>query len=109
MSDVRCTVEGHVGVAEICRGPDNYFDKTLIGALAAAFEGFDADPAVRCIVLCSEGRNFCAGADFVAGDRDRVIGSQQGGICISRRCGCSGARRRWWWRCRGRRSGAGWG
>lgn len=79
MSDVRCTVEGHVGVAEICRGPDNYFDKTLIGALAAAFEGFDADPAVRCIVLCSEGRNFCAGADFVAGDRDRVIGSQQGG------------------------------
>jgi len=62
MSDVRITMVGHVGVAEICRAPHNYFDRPLITDLATAFEAFDADPACRCVVLASEGRNFCAGA-----------------------------------------------
>lgn len=78
MSDVRVTIEGHVGVAEICRAPNNFFDIPLIRDLAAAFEAFDADPAVRSVVLCSAGKNFCAGADFSAPARD-TVGDREGG------------------------------
>lgn len=79
MSDVRATRQRHVGIAEICRAPNNYFDKVLIGELAEAFEAFDRDPAIRAILLCAEGKNFCAGADFANRDQDAVIGASQGG------------------------------
>ena len=78
MSDVRISTEGHVGIAEICRAPNNFFDIPLIRELAAAFEGFDADPNIRSILLCAEGKNFCAGADFRAPARD-TVGDPQGG------------------------------
>ena len=78
MSDVQVTVEGHVGVAEIGRAPNNFFDIPLIRELAAAFEQFDADPAVRSVLLCSQGRNFCAGADFSA-PAEQTVGTAQGG------------------------------
>jgi enoyl-CoA hydratase/carnithine racemase len=78
MSDVKVSTEGHVGIAEICRAPNNYFDMPLIADLASAFEQFDADPAIRSILLCSEGRNFCAGADFSAPAR-QTVGDRQGG------------------------------
>ena len=77
-SDVRISTDGHVGIAEICRAPNNFFDIPLIRDLAAAFEGFDADPAVRSIVLCAEGKNFCAGANFASPARD-TVGDRQGG------------------------------
>jgi enoyl-CoA hydratase/carnithine racemase len=78
MSDVRVTTEGHVGVAEICRAPNNFFDIALIGDIAAAFEGFEADPNIRSIVLAAEGKNFCAGADFSSPARN-TVGDRQGG------------------------------
>ena len=78
MSDVRVTIDGHVGLAEICRAPNNFFDIPLIQELAGVFERFDADPAVRCIVLAAEGKNFCAGADFSA-PAQQTVGDQQGG------------------------------
>ncbi len=78
IGDVRVSAAGHVGIAEICRAPNNYFDMALIGALAEAFERFDADPAIRAILLCAEGRNFCAGADFSSPARD-TVGSRDGG------------------------------
>ena len=78
MSDVRVAREGRVGIAEICRAPNNFFDIPLIRQIAEAFEGFDADPEVRSILLCSEGKNFCAGADFNSPAR-QTVGSQQGG------------------------------
>jgi enoyl-CoA hydratase/carnithine racemase len=78
MSDVRTTADGHVGIAEICRAPNNYFDIALIQDLAAAFEGFDADPGIRSILLCADGKNFCAGADFSSPARN-TVGDRQGG------------------------------
>ncbi|MDT7949948.1 MAG: enoyl-CoA hydratase/isomerase family protein [Acetobacteraceae bacterium] len=78
MSDVRISTDGHVGIAEICRAPNNFFDIPLIRDLAAAFEGFDADPNIRSIVLCAEGKNFCAGANFASPARD-TVGDRQGG------------------------------
>ena len=46
--------------------PNNFFDYDLIHELANVYERLDADPRCRAIVLCSEGRHFCAGADFSA-------------------------------------------
>ena len=78
MTDVRVTKQAHVGVAEICRAPNNFFDIPLIRDIAAAFEGFDADPEIRSILLCSDGKNFCAGADFSAPARN-TVGDREGG------------------------------
>ena len=42
----------------------NAFDEALIAELTRALKALDADPAVRVVVLCGEGRSFCAGADL---------------------------------------------
>ncbi len=78
MSDVRTDREGRVGIAEICRAPNNFFDKVLIRELAAAFEAFNADPEIRSILLCAEGKNFCAGANFSRPAED-TVGDRDGG------------------------------
>ena len=78
MSDVRITTDGHVGIAEICRAPNNYFDIPLIRDLATAFEAFDADQNIRSILLVSEGKNFCAGADFSTPAQETVGDPESG-------------------------------
>ena len=55
-----------VAVAEIRRAPNNFFDQTLIAQLADAFEKLDAEPRCRAAVLASEGKHFCAGANFAS-------------------------------------------
>ncbi|MEN3303145.1 enoyl-CoA hydratase/isomerase family protein [Pseudonocardia sp.] len=60
-----------VVLVELRRPPHNYFDVPLITALADLYAELDADTAVHAIVLASEGRNFCAGANF-GGDGDRT-------------------------------------
>lgn len=67
------TLDGHVLVAEIQRAPNNFFDVDLIDSLSQLYEAVDADPDLRTIVLCSEGRHFCAGANLTA----RASGSDQ--------------------------------
>jgi enoyl-CoA hydratase/carnithine racemase len=62
------TAEDHVAVVEYGNPPNNYFDIELMGELADAYERLDADPACRAILLCAEGRHFCAGADFGGGE-----------------------------------------
>ena len=59
-----------VAIAEIQRGPNNFFDQALIASLADAFSELDEDPSCRVIVLCSEGKHFCAGANFGSRERD---------------------------------------
>lgn len=54
----------HVATVEIHRPPNNFFSMGLIEEIADAFESLDASGQARAIVLCSEGRHFCAGADF---------------------------------------------
>ena len=67
MSDVTVSVdEAHVALVEIHRSPANFFDAALIRAIADAYSTLDADPACRAVVLCSEGKHFCAGANFGA-------------------------------------------
>ena len=64
--DLDVALDGHVATVEIRRPPNNFFDYDLIHELANAYERLDADPRCRAVVLCSEGRHFCAGADFSA-------------------------------------------
>jgi 2-(1,2-epoxy-1,2-dihydrophenyl)acetyl-CoA isomerase len=65
MSDVTVSLDSaHVATVEIHRPPNNFFDATLIRDLADADETLDADPRCRAIVLCSEGKHFCAGANL---------------------------------------------
>jgi enoyl-CoA hydratase/carnithine racemase len=62
--DIAVALDQGVGTLTICRPPHNYFDPPLVTALVEAALSLSADPATRCIVLCSEGRSFCAGANF---------------------------------------------
>ena len=62
--DVTAVVgDDFVAEVEIHRPPNNFFDAALIRSIADAYEHLAAGPA-RAIVLCSEGKHFCAGADF---------------------------------------------
>jgi enoyl-CoA hydratase/carnithine racemase len=59
-------MDGHVAFVELHRPPHNFFDDALIRDLATAFEALDANPECRALVLASEGKSFCAGANFGA-------------------------------------------
>ncbi|MFD4351246.1 enoyl-CoA hydratase/isomerase family protein [Nocardia sp. NPDC058518] len=58
------SVADHIAVVELQRAPHNFFDEALLTELADTVSSFDADTDVRAIVLCSQGRHFCAGADL---------------------------------------------
>ncbi|HEY3021453.1 MAG TPA: enoyl-CoA hydratase/isomerase family protein, partial [Solirubrobacteraceae bacterium] len=73
MTDVTVeTGDDLVAVVELHRPPENYFDAVLVEALAGAYERLDGDDACRAIVLCSEGRHFCAGARLGGGGVDET-------------------------------------
>ena len=65
--DVKVSLDGHVALVEICRGPLNFFDVQLIKDLVAAFTLLDDTKECRASVLASEGKVFCAGANFNSG------------------------------------------
>ena len=58
--------DDHVAIVEIQRPPNNFFDVALIGQLADACDELARNTQCRAIMLCSQGRHFCAGADFAA-------------------------------------------
>jgi hypothetical protein len=59
--------QGHVAIIEIHRPPANYFDVGVLTTLADLGAELAADSRTRAIVLCSEGKHFCAGANFATG------------------------------------------
>jgi len=63
MSDVTLELDGHVAVVEMHRPPANFFDRVLLQEVADAAEQAQSSGA-RAIVLCSEGKHFCAGASL---------------------------------------------
>lgn len=66
--DVAVTLhDDFVAECEINRPPNNFFDHALIRDLATAFEELDRQSACRTIVLCADGKHFCAGANFGGG------------------------------------------
>lgn len=66
-SDVSVEVRDHIAIVTMHRPPANFFDVELVGELAAAFEEL-GDNGCRAAVLASEGKHFCAGANFGKSD-----------------------------------------
>ena len=58
--DIGVSTEGHVATIEIQRPPHNFFDYSLIQQIADAMETIDEDNNLRCVVLCAQGKSFCA-------------------------------------------------
>jgi enoyl-CoA hydratase/carnithine racemase len=75
--DIGVDLANFVGTIEIRRPPHNYFDNALINQIADALEAFDRDEACRAVVLCAEGKSFCAGADFA--NRPATGAGEEGG------------------------------
>jgi enoyl-CoA hydratase/carnithine racemase len=63
-------------MVELRRPPHNFFDVKLIGEIASACEALDADADCRAIVLCAQGKSFCAGANFGGNDASADAGSR---------------------------------
>jgi enoyl-CoA hydratase/carnithine racemase len=69
---VTTTVDAGVAVVEMHRPPANFFDLELLTDLADAVLALDSNVDARSVVLCSEGRHFCAGADLRGMDADGI-------------------------------------
>ena len=69
-ADINVSLSDHVAVVEIDRPPHNFFDRDLIAQIADAYNELDENPDCRAIVLASNGRSFCAGANFGTGQDD---------------------------------------
>jgi len=63
---VSVTVDGSVATVVLRRPPHNLLTVPILGALADAVHGLGDD--VRVAVVASDGRSFCAGADFRSGN-----------------------------------------
>ena len=75
-NDISVTTESFIRTVEIQRPPNNFFDYSLIGEIADAFDKADEDPDCRVIVLAAAGKHFCAGANFGTGKNDNT-GSEE--------------------------------
>jgi len=76
-ADIAVSLTNRVGIVEMRRPPDNFFDRDLIIQLRDAFETFDRDDECRALVLCAQGKNFCAGANFAADGRATDGGAER--------------------------------
>jgi enoyl-CoA hydratase/carnithine racemase len=77
-NDITVNLENLVATVEINRPPHNFFDLSLIQQIAQAFESLDSTSDCRSIVLCAEGKSFCAGANFTVGRALKGDGSEVG-------------------------------
>src|SRR6201988_5535653 len=68
-----------IGTIEIRRGPNNFVDTDMVAEIADVLEEWDRTAAVRAVVLCADGKPFCAGADFSSRGPDGVgVGAKRG-------------------------------
>ncbi|MBJ85793.1 MAG: enoyl-CoA hydratase [Pelagibacterales bacterium] len=63
-NELTYSVGKHTAYIKINRPPNNYFDAALIESIADILDDLDKETMCRSIILYSEGKNFCAGADF---------------------------------------------
>ena len=65
---VTARLDGNVAEVEMHRPPNNFFDLDALTLLADHLERLGQDPECRAIVVCTEEKNFCAGADLSGSD-----------------------------------------
>ena len=63
-SDVTVELDNYIALVEFHRPPHNFFDVSLLKGIADAFHALDMESNCRVIVLASEGKSFCAGAQL---------------------------------------------
>ena len=71
---ITVAAHGHVAVVTLDRPPHNHVTTGFMRELADAFEAIDAETALRAIVLQTDGKNFCAGADLVSDEKAGGLG-----------------------------------
>lgn len=76
--EITVSKTGFVATVTFSRPPNNHVSVPLMRDMADTLEALDQDPDVRAVVLASEGKPFCAGADLVA--PDGIGGSGMSGI-----------------------------
>lgn len=77
--DISVEIADFVATIEIQRPPYNFFDFDLIQQIADALEALDNNADCRAVVLASQGKAFCAGANFGDGStvtRDGDVAGQ---------------------------------
>lgn len=78
--DLGVSIANNVATVEIRRPPHNFFDIDLINQIATTYEQLDAITECRSILLCADGKNFCAGANFSTSDKSEATVSPQGAL-----------------------------
>ncbi|HEY5046442.1 MAG TPA: enoyl-CoA hydratase/isomerase family protein [Rhizomicrobium sp.] len=63
-SEIQVKRDGHVAIIEIDRPPNNHVTVELLRGLADALQEIDGEREIRCSLLLSAGKVFCAGANF---------------------------------------------
>ena len=64
IGDVHITRDKHVATVTIRKPPNNSVSVDLMRDLADALGGLDKEPDIRAVVLATEGKVFCGGADL---------------------------------------------
>jgi len=72
---ISVTRHGHVAQLVFSNPPHNHATVALLSSLADTLATLDDEPDCRAIVLASDGKAFCAGADLAAQDGGGVGGS----------------------------------
>jgi enoyl-CoA hydratase/carnithine racemase len=67
-----------VAIVEIGRPPNNFFDAPLIQGIADIAHELGAAGTVRALVLASQGKHFCAGADFAGTSGVQEVSPDEG-------------------------------
>ncbi len=65
-----------VATVEVRRPPNNFFDLAMIDRIVEAIRDLDDEDACRAVVLCSQGKHFCAGADFAQRSGNELVESR---------------------------------
>lgn len=72
---IAVTTADHVATVVVDRPPHNHVNAALVNALADVFEELGRDDEVRAIVLATEGKVFCGGADLTG---DKPLADESG-------------------------------
>jgi 2-(1,2-epoxy-1,2-dihydrophenyl)acetyl-CoA isomerase len=67
-----------VAVVEIRRPPNNFFDVSLIEGIVGVLHDLQDRGDVRSVVLGSQGKHFCAGADFAGTSGAAEVSADEG-------------------------------
>lgn len=74
LGEVSVERSDHVAIIEIDRPPLNHASTALVRDLADVLCRIDVDPEIRCSVLQTAGKVFCAGADLTGDDDPTQLG-----------------------------------